>query len=88
MPMINPVPSLAEELWLPTGQACRVLNYSATTLKRYASRDGFLLEGQHWRRGPHRQSPMVWNVTACHDAITRHEQLKQHRQNQFRPLVS
>lgn len=75
MPMINPVPSLAEELWLPTGQACRVLNCSATTLKRYASRDGFLLEGQHWRRGPHRQSPMVWNVTACHPAICSRDRL-------------
>ena len=33
------------------------------TLKRYAFRDEFLIEGVHWRRGPHPTSPITW--AAC-----------------------
>ncbi|WP_231596722.1 hypothetical protein [Synechococcus sp. CBW1004] len=42
---------------------------SADTLKRYAMRDEFLIDGKHWRRGPYRNSPMVWNIPACEEAI-------------------
>ena len=57
------------DTWLPTGKAVCALCRSADTLKRYALRDGVLIEGQHWRRGAYRQSPMVWNVRACEQAI-------------------
>lgn len=65
-----PIPSPLLEQWLPTGPAARALGCSADTLKRYADRDEFLVEGQHWRHGPYRQSPRVWNIQACHQAIS------------------
>jgi len=55
--------------WLPTGLAARALGCSIDTLKRYAKRDEFLVDGKHWRRGAHLNSPWVWNVTACQEAI-------------------
>ncbi len=55
--------------WLPTGQAARLLGCSSDTLKRYADRDEFLIDGQHWRRGPHLNSPRVWNIRACQQAL-------------------
>lgn len=69
------------ELWLPTGQASRLLGCSPDTLKRYIKRDGFLIEGEHWYQGPHSQSPIVWNIHACRDAIKRQGRLKQRRRN-------
>ena len=56
-------------LWLPTGRAAQLLGCSPDTLKRYAIRDEFLISGEHWRRGPHANSPWVWNVPACEEAI-------------------
>ena len=58
------------ELWLPTGQAARHLGVSNDTLKRYASRDEFLIEGKHWRRGAHPNSPWTWNVHGCRQAMS------------------
>ncbi len=55
--------------WLPTGAATKALGVSADTLKRYADRDAFLVEGKHWRPGPHRNSPRIWNIPACIDAL-------------------
>jgi len=54
--------------WLPTGHATRALGVSADTLKRYA--DSFLIEGKHWRSGPYQNSPRVWNVPACLEALS------------------
>ena len=62
-------PTKQIELWLPTGLAARALGCSVDTLKRYAKRDEFLVDGKHWRRGPHPNSPWVWNVPACQEAI-------------------
>jgi len=62
-------PFTSVPLWLSTGRAARALGCSIDTLKRYAKRDEFLVEGQHFRRGPHPNSPMVWNVTACQETI-------------------
>ena len=45
------------ELWLPTGQASRLLGCSPDTLKRYIKRDGFLIEGEHWYQGPIPRAP-------------------------------
>ena len=56
-------------LWLPTGQAARTLGCSIDTLKRYATRDEFLIEGKHWRRGAYPNSPRVWNIPACRESI-------------------
>lgn len=55
--------------WLPTGLATRALGVSSDSLKRYADRDQFLIEGHHWRRGPHCNSPRIWNVTSCAEAM-------------------
>ena len=62
-------PTKQIELWLPTGLAARALGCSVDTLKRYAKRDEFLVDGKHWRQGPHPNSPWVWNVPACKEAI-------------------
>ncbi|KAF0655016.1 hypothetical protein L107_00815 [Cyanobium sp. Copco_Reservoir_LC18] len=59
-----------EELWLPTSQAARALGISPHTLKRYADRDGFLIEGTHCRRGPYPNSPRVWEVNGCRQAMS------------------
>lgn len=63
--------ALTHQLWLPTGLAANTLGVSGITLKRYADRDGFLIEDKHWRRGPHPNSPRVWEINACRAAITR-----------------
>lgn len=55
--------------WLPTGQAALHLGVSSCSLKRYADRDESLIDGQHWRRGPHANSPRVWNIPACEEAL-------------------
>lgn len=68
--MQAPDPRITQELWLPTGPAALLLGVSAPTLKRYADRDEFLVEGKHWRRGPHPNSPRVWDVQGCRAAIT------------------
>lgn len=63
--------------WMPTGQATRALGVSSDSLKRYADRDCFLIEGKHWRSGPHRNSPRVWNIPACIDALIYRGRIKQ-----------
>jgi len=45
------------------------LGISIDTLKRYADRDDFLIKDIHWRFGPHKNSPRVWDVNACLTAI-------------------
>lgn len=57
--------------WLPTGQAAQQLGVSACTLKRYAKRDGILEEGTHFRHGVHANSPKVWHVKRCFQALSR-----------------
>ncbi len=76
MQRLNQTHSYRLDCWLPTGQAARTLGYSPDTLKRYVKRDGFLLEGERLRRGPHRQSPIVWNVPACQKAIEQQGRLR------------
>ena len=51
------------------------LGMSPSTFKRYANHDELLVEGQHWRRGPHRQSPRVWNTQPCYRAMSWQERL-------------
>lgn len=63
--------SQLSDQWLPTGQAARAVGCSTHTLKRYAYRDEFLVEGTHWRRGPYVNSPLVWNIPKCLEAISR-----------------
>lgn len=55
--------------WAPTGLAVRLLGCSEKSLKRYADRDEFLIEGIHFRFGAHKNSPRVWNVQACREAM-------------------
>lgn len=63
--------------WLPTGLAARTLGVSHDSLKRYADRDGFLIEGKHWRRGVHPNSPRLWNLPACIDALAYRGRIRQ-----------
>lgn len=56
--------------WLPTGLAAQILGVSADSLKRYADRDCFLIEGKHWRKGPHFNSPRVWHIPGCIEALS------------------
>jgi len=69
MPRDSYLLSAPASVWLPTGLAARTLGCSVDTLKRYAKRDEFLVDGKHWRRGAHPNSPWVWNVPACQEAI-------------------
>jgi hypothetical protein len=55
--------------WQPTGRAAAALGISAKTLKRYADEHAFLVEGKHWRFGPLSNSPRVWQVQACEEAL-------------------
>lgn len=57
------------EQWLPTGLAARTFGVSHDSLKRYADRDCFLIECKHWRRGVHPNSPRLWNMSACAEAL-------------------
>jgi hypothetical protein len=68
-----------EANWLPSGRAASALGVSIDTLKRYADRDAFLIEGKHWRSGAFSNSPRLWNVPLCLDAITK-------RQTTFYPI--
>jgi hypothetical protein len=65
-----------EAQWLPTGRAASVLGVSIDTLKRYADRDEFLIEGKHWRYGAFSNSPRLWNVEQCLGAISKRRNLK------------
>lgn len=55
--------------WVPTGLAARLLGCSEASLKRYADRHYFLIEGTHFRHGPFSNSPRIWNVPACREAL-------------------
>ena len=55
--------------WLPTAQAAQLLGISHCTLKRYAKRDGLLQEGIHFRRGPHTNTALLWNVQLCFETV-------------------
>lgn len=46
-----------------------MLGRSSKTLSRYAA-DGYFREGVHFLRGPHPQSPKVWDVPACIEVLT------------------
>ncbi len=43
---------------------------SQPTLKRYADRDNILHEGVHWRHGAYSNSPRLWNIPLCRQALT------------------
>ena len=56
--------------WVLTPDAERILGIPRDTLKRrYAAPGGFLVEGTHWRRGMHANSPYGWNIPLCIAAL-------------------
>ena len=69
-----------DDRWLPTGQATIALGVSPFSLRRYADRDCFLIEGKHWRYGPHSNSPRIWNVPACAEALAYRGRLRRQQQ--------
>jgi hypothetical protein len=63
-------PPITASRWLPTGAAALALGVSTDSLKRYATRHEILIEGKHYRRGAFANSPIVWDVAACLEALT------------------
>ena len=63
--------------WLPSGQAALALGVSVKSLKRYADIHEFLVEGMHWQHGPLCNSPRVWNVDACREALAYRGRIRQ-----------
>lgn len=55
--------------WLRTGSASHDLGVHEVTLKRYADRDHILIEGIHWIYGVHANSPRLWDVPKCREAL-------------------
>jgi hypothetical protein len=55
--------------WLRTGFASHELGVHEVTLKRYADRDHILIEGVHWIYGVHPNSPRLWDVPKCREAL-------------------
>ena len=52
--------------WKTTREMADFFCISVQTLrKRWGGPDGFLVEGEHWRAGPHHNSTRWWNVEAC-----------------------
>jgi hypothetical protein len=58
-----------ERQWRRTGVAARELGVHEATLKRYADRDHILIEFEHWIYGAHSNSPRLWDVPKCLDAL-------------------
>ncbi len=69
--------SIEIDQWLPTGLATRALGVSPDSLKRYADQNCFLIEGKHWRRGVHSNSPRIWNIPECVDALSYRGRIRQ-----------
>ena len=72
-----------ETRWLPTGQAARELGISPDSLKRYVDRDEVLVLGEHWRHGVHSNSPRVWNLPLCLQALNRRGRLQRRQPAPF-----
>jgi len=65
-----PPATITASRWLPTGAAALALGVSTDSLKRYATKHEILIEGKHYRRGAFPNSPIVWDVAACLQALT------------------
>ena len=58
------------ETWLSTRQAARTLEISEWSLRRYAdAKTGFLVEGQHFKKGPYRTSKTAWHMEKIKEAM-------------------
>ena len=58
------------EIWLTTRQAVAILGISEWSLRKYAnSETGFLVEGEHFRKGPTRTSRTAWHMEAVKEAM-------------------
>ena len=58
------------ETWLTTRQAVAILGISEWSLRKYAnSETGFLVEGEHFRKGPTRTSRTAWHLEAVKEAM-------------------
>lgn len=49
-----------------TPEACQCLGRSKSSLLRYID-VGVLTPGKHFFRGPFRNSPITWDITACQE---------------------
>ena len=59
-----------EKRWARTSEAAVLLGMSRDTLRRRIE-DGYLIEGEHFRRGLFPNTPVTWNVPATREALTR-----------------
>ena len=58
------------ETWLTTRQAARLLGISEWSLRRYADVEkGFLIEGEHFKKGPYRTSKTAWHMEKIKEAM-------------------
>ena len=52
--------------WVKTPVAAQKTGRSRSQLLRLI-RDGFLIRGKHWQKGPYDNSPITWDCTALDD---------------------
>jgi len=50
-------------IWVRTPEAVQKTGRSRSQLLRL-TKDGFLIRGTHWLKGPHNNSPITWNCAA------------------------
>ena len=63
---------MSSAVWLRTAQAAQSLNISQGHLKRLMdTKDGPLLEKEHYLLGPYKNSPIAWNVEAVRECFHR-----------------
>ena len=56
-------------VWVRTVEAAQITGRSRSQLLRLI-RDGFLTRGTHWLKGPHKSSPITWNLQALETFFT------------------
>jgi len=57
---------MSEKKWLKTPEVVYKTGRSRSQLLRLI-RNGFLVRGTHWLKGPHENSPITWDIEALDD---------------------
>ena len=61
---------MSEIEWLKTPVAVQKTGRSRSQLLRLI-KDGYFIQGKHFLKGPHRNSPITWNVEAIYETMSR-----------------
>ena len=79
---------MSETIWLRTAEAAQSLNISQGHLKRLMdTKDGPLLEKEHYLLGPYKNSPIVWSVEAVRECFHRRGMLHRAGESALKDLV-